>query len=329
MTARRRKKKKRVRTGGGPGMLVTVGIALVAAIVGIALGPILAASFLTFLPNPKANEVEDLQTQLAEKQKTIDKFTQGAKTQGEQISQEEINKLIEKRDQLNAEIETLAARQSQDSAAYQKLLDDLAAINQDIEDKNQEYIAAQEEYEVLVNEMQIVQARHVGLLAEVERLTDRVGKLEDANTRRLATKEALEHCVERLAVVIKEGIPLTPEKYSRASRMAAAESLQTKAAGGEVGDPRRSLKPTRSSTKQRWKSLRPKSYFFANLPVTDKFGSPHLKWAECLMIGNWAVYYRTLDGKHIGTLRGSRQYRHPQLRIPRGHRARSSERDRG
>jgi len=24
------------------------------------------------------------------------------------------------------------------------------------------------------------------------------------------------------------------------------------------------------------------------------------KWAECLMRGNWGVYYRTLDGKNIG-----------------------------
>jgi hypothetical protein len=43
-----------------------------------------------------------------------------------------------------------------------------------------------------------------------------------------------------------------------------------------------------------------KEYFFARVPVTDKFGSVEAKWAECLMMGNWAVYYRTLDGKNIG-----------------------------
>lgn len=41
-------------------------------------------------------------------------------------------------------------------------------------------------------------------------------------------------------------------------------------------------------------------YFFARLTVSDRFGAKHAKWAECLMKGNWAVYYRTLDGENIG-----------------------------
>ena len=46
---------------------------------------------------------------------------------------------------------------------------------------------------------------------------------------------------------------------------------------------------------------RSSEYFFANVSVTDRFGHRSLKWAECLMRGNWAVYYRTLDGANIGS----------------------------
>ena len=42
-------------------------------------------------------------------------------------------------------------------------------------------------------------------------------------------------------------------------------------------------------------------YFFAKLTVTDQYGTKTQKWAECLMQGNWAVAYRTLDGKNIGS----------------------------
>ena len=50
-----------------------------------------------------------------------------------------------------------------------------------------------------------------------------------------------------------------------------------------------------------------REYFFARVRVTDEFGNNTRKWAECLMLGNWGVHYRTLDGKNIGTFtnRGS------------------------
>ena len=43
-----------------------------------------------------------------------------------------------------------------------------------------------------------------------------------------------------------------------------------------------------------------REYFFANLPVSDRFGTKTNCWAECVMNGNHGVYYRTLDGQHIG-----------------------------
>jgi hypothetical protein len=43
-----------------------------------------------------------------------------------------------------------------------------------------------------------------------------------------------------------------------------------------------------------------REYFFAKIPVKDRFDTASTTWAECLMNGNWSVYYRTLDGSHTG-----------------------------
>jgi hypothetical protein len=56
------------------------------------------------------------------------------------------------------------------------------------QDKNAEYVTAQEQLEEISNQTAIVQARQTGLVAEVERLTNQVGQLEEANIRSLASK---------------------------------------------------------------------------------------------------------------------------------------------
>jgi len=44
-----------------------------------------------------------------------------------------------------------------------------------------------------------------------------------------------------------------------------------------------------------------RDYFFARIPIHDEVKAEHYLWAECLMNGNWSVYYRTIDGKRVGS----------------------------
>ena len=145
----------------------------------------------------------------------------------------------------------------------------------------------------------IMQARRDGLVAESERLTDMVGTLDAAALRAGATKDALVHSVERLLTEVREGLPLTPEKYSLAKRVADVEALRQQIASAKWVTP--ALMDEYNSAVQRDVNLSAANeYFFAKITVTDRFGTRHEKWAECLMNGNWSVYYRTLDGKNIG-----------------------------
>ncbi len=285
--------------GGGPGVLVTVGIGLAAVIIGIIGGPFVAAK-LSFLPNPTAKELQAAQEQVAMQQRQITKLTQAQQDrEGPALTPEQIDEMIEQRDGLQAAIDMLTTQHDEAGAKFNSLRDDLAMITEEIEAKNEEYVETQDHYEELVNETSIVRARHMGLRAEVDRLTGQVGELEDADARRLASKEALEHDIERLAVAVKEGIPLTPEKYARSARLAAVEELKAKAEAAKWVTPEL-LKAYTELYQREMEIASTKSYFFANIPVTDRLGSMQMKWAECLMIGNWAVYYRTLDGKNIG-----------------------------
>jgi len=72
-------------------------------------------------------------------------------------------------------------------------------VRADLDAQNEEFVTAQEAYENLKNETAIVTARKMGVAAEVEQLTGMVGKLDEANQRSRATKDALEHSIERMA----------------------------------------------------------------------------------------------------------------------------------
>jgi hypothetical protein len=144
------------------------------------------------------------------------------------------------------------------------------------------------------------------LAAEVERLTGLVGTLEKASERSNETTDALRASVDRLLVEVKEGIPLTPEKYSREARIAAAEELKAKVDAAKWVTPDLLDAYTTLYLKELdIASLT--AYFFARIPVTNRLGIKETKWAECLMKGDWAVYYRTLDGKNIGSYENTAQ----------------------
>ncbi|HOV34237.1 MAG TPA: hypothetical protein PLX23_12840, partial [Candidatus Hydrogenedens sp.] len=190
------------------------------------------------------------------------------------------------------EFDSLNAQISEKQAALQ-------AIEADIAAKNEQFAAAQEAYENLINETEIVKARQTGLLAEIERLTNQVGKLEEANARSLAIKESFLLDIDKLIIQIKESLPLTPEKYSLRERLARAESLRQKAESASWVTPELQQEFTKLYLDELDLAKR-QEYFYAKINVKDSLGIPTNKWAECLMKGSWGVYYRTLDGKNIG-----------------------------
>lgn len=290
--------------GGGigiGGILIAAALVLVAAVAGICAGPLLVSklSFLSFVPNPTAEQLAAANAAIAQKDSQIKKLTQEEGKEAPGLTPEQIDQMVKQRDELQAAITTLTGQHEQAESKLQQLRSDVAMVEEDIEAKNEEYIQAQESYEELVNETAIVKARQVGLRAEVDRLTSMAGELEDANNRRLATKDALVSDIQRLEIAVKEGIPLTPEKYSRAARIEAVQELARKANMAKWVTPAL-LKEYTELYQREMEIAAKKEYFYASIPVVDKFGSKDEKWAECLMMGNWSVYYRTLDGKNIG-----------------------------
>lgn len=287
------------KSGGKGGGFGAAAIAI-AAIVALILG-ILIPSFVTIpgLPNAASSQLEELQTQNAALQRQLSQQQQISEVGGETISPAELNRLREEMATVSQQLTEANTQREQVAEALAADQEKLDLVRQDLDEVSGQYIDARENYESVLNETTIQQARQQGLLAEVERLTDQVGDLESANSRRVASLDALRSDVERLAVLVKEGIPLTPSKYSRDERLSRVNELLDQVAAAKWVDPQ--LLQEYTSLYQRELEIAASSeYFFAKIPVKDQFGNPVMKWAECLMNGNWSVYYRTLDGKNIG-----------------------------
>jgi hypothetical protein len=187
----------------------------------------------------------------------------------------------------------------------------LAQVKRELSLKEEEYSNASALYEDLQNETAIIQARQRGLIAEVDRLTSQVGNLEEANVRRIASKEALGSAIDRLYVQVAEGIPLTPQKYDHAARTAAVQALRDKVSESSWVTPEL-VNAYTSLYLTELQIAAAQEYFFARLAVRDNFGNQVFKWAECLMQGNHSVYYRTLDGKNIGIFRNLGETQSPR-----------------
>lgn len=198
------------------------------------------------------------------------------------------------------ELNSVNVKLAEVTAAYDGKATDLRQVEDDISRLNAQFLQTQDEYEALQNETTIIQARQKGLIAEVDRLTGLVGNLEVATARSVATKEALAYAVDRLYIQIREGIPLTAERYSRTSRVAAVEQLREQLKQAPYVTPELQNMYTDLYLKE-LEIASSQEYFFARIIVTDRYGAKYSKWAECLSKGNWAVYFRTLDGKNIGS----------------------------
>lgn len=291
---------KAAKKGGGNKALAPV-LLVAGLVIGIAIGP-LVLSFLPFqlpLPNPTQAQLDTANAKIAQLNRDLEEYRKIPKGNQFTVSPEDLSKLEENIRTKNAELTEITSRLESVTTDLNDKQTQLAGIQEDIAAKTEEFVTAQEMFEDLQNETAIVQARQKGLLAEVERLTSHVGELEDANLRRVATKEALEHAVDRLVIQIKEGMPLTPEKYAHAQRLAAVEDLRNKVGEAKWVTPALQDAYTALYLKE-LEIAAANEYFFARIPVTDEFGNRTQKYAECLMQGNWSVKYRTLDGKNIG-----------------------------
>lgn len=293
------KAKKAKGPAGAKGKLATVGMLVAALVVGILAGPFVSNS-LAFLPNPLKAVVAEKEKEIADLTKRNQRLTASQTEEGKPaVSQEMVDQLLSQKEQLDKNIADLTGKESEAKAALDQTAQQLESVRTDLEAQNEEFVTAQEAFENLKNETAIVQARKMGVAAEVEQLTGMVGKLDEANQRSRATRDALEHSVERMAVEIGEGIPLTPEKYSRSARLTAVEEL--KARVGEAKWVTPALLDVYTTLYNRELEIAASTaYFFARIPVTGKLGDTREKWAECLMKGNSSVYYRTLDGKNVG-----------------------------
>jgi len=293
-------KKKKKKSSGAVGVLVQVLVILIVLVVGVVAGPFLSSK-VSFLPNPLAADVEQKDADIRRLSGRVKQLEEQITPDGPgPVSQEEIDNLLAQRTELNKAIEDLAARQQDLKSKISDAENELRLVEEDIQLKNEEFVSVQEMVDDKKNETAIVEARHAGLVAEVNRLTNLVGELEDANARRMATKSALAYSVERLAVSIREGIPLTPQKYSRDERIARVDKLKQ-----EIDQ----AKWVAPDLLQQYSALYldeldiagSSEYFFARIPVKDRYGNTEMKWSECLMQGNWAVYFRSLDGQNIGS----------------------------
>lgn len=262
-------------------------------------------------PTQKDVQITQLKSTVAQKQKQIDDFIKNPPTTQLTLSEDQLNDLIKQIQEKNAELQTVQANLDSEGAKYAKLVEDKRQIEDDIATLNAQYMQTEEEYQALRNETSIMQARQKGLIAEVDRLTGLVGNLEEATERSNATRAALAFAVDRLYIQVKEGIPLTPEQFSRDSRIAAVEQLREQVQQA----PYVTAELQNAYTDLYLQELRiasTEAYFFARIIVTDKYGAKYTKWAECLSKGNWGVYYRTLDGTNIGSFENTGTAETPQ-----------------
>lgn len=289
--------------GGGKGLLVGIAALIIGLIAGALAGP-----FVPGLPNPAAKEAADLQTQVTQLRQQNQEL-QG-RPQGTPLSEDTINELRAQEQELQTSIESLNGQLETAQADYTSVSTDLDAAKAELEQTNAEFVQAQDDYERLVNETAITRARRDGLESEVTRLEGLTGQLEDANTRRMITKETLESNIERLEILVSEASPLAPAKYSRDARIAAVANLKARAQDMNWVDASLLDAYTALYT-QELEIARSREYFFARLPVTDRFGTTTMSWSECIMNGNWGVYYRTLDGEHVGVYQNTSEMGSP------------------
>jgi uncharacterized membrane-anchored protein YhcB (DUF1043 family) len=281
--------------GGGTSPIIVLVAAVIALVIGIAVGPRVPIGAL----NPAIQENAALQTQISSLRSEISTLKAAGASAQNPVNIGNVEEMQKEWAELNQKITDGEAQLASMDADIQDKQVALEQISQDVSKKNDEFIEIEKLYLSKKNQTAIIEARQNGLVAEVERLTGQVGQLEEANLRSLSVKDALVHNIDRLYIQVKEGNPLTPKKFAYADRVQAVEALRANAAEAQWATPE--LQEAYSSLYLKEMQIAAaQEYFFARLPLQDRYGIRGNKWAECVMKGNWAVYFRTLDGENIG-----------------------------
>lgn len=284
---------------GGTSKAIVAIAAVVALVIGLAVGGYFINSLgLGFIPNgPRDAAVEDGKKNIAAKDRKI-KELEALIAKG--LTPEQVKQLGIDFDDLTAKIEQskndLNATVASLTTTTQNLRDEEAALRIKID----EVADAKTTLEGAQKDEAISAARNEGLQAENLQLMHSVGELEDANARRQATLDTLIHNVNLLEVQIQGGSPLAPQRYSHKNRLAQVEALNSKVSKAKWVTPQLLNEYTDLYIAELGIASS-REYFFAKIPVHDSLGTEILKWAECLMNGNWSVHYRTIDGGHVGT----------------------------
>lgn len=303
-------------SSGGGGLVLAIILLIVGLAIGIFAGPFATHSWYSFeAVNPWAADVSEAEEQISQLEsdvsnlrRTIREYEEAMGTDPNStvaLNPEQLAELAQKIKEANQEL----TRVNEDLAVARE---DLSVTERELAEKKEEFLQAENDYQNLLNQTAIWQARRDGLLSETERLEEEVGELEQADQRRIATKDALEHAVDRLAIDVRESIPLTPPKYSYEGRVDAVERLESRVQAAKWVTPELMEEYTELYLAELAIS-KSRDYFFAQVPVVDRFGVKRMKWAECVMNGNWSVYYRTIDGGATGVydnvkLTGSPRY---------------------
>ena len=287
--------------GKGVSPLVMVVVLILGLIIGVCAAPYIP---LNFLPNPTRDERDGLKQDVARLEKEIKKWEESGQDGPTELTPEKLAELREQIQQATQDLNQKTGELQTKNADLTSTTATLEELTEKVELKNEEFEVAQSAYEEVKDQTFLMEARLRGLDAEVSRLSGLVGELQDANLRRVASRDALLHNIDRLIIQIQEAMPLTPEKFDQQQRVQAAKALREKAEAMRWVTP----EMIGAYTDIYIKELQVASayeYFFANLPLVDRFGNRGMKWSECLMVGDNTVYYRSFDGENVGVYTNS------------------------
>ena len=290
---------KRAKGSKATGTLFWVAIVVIGVGIGILLGPTVSHNVKQMPMNPWKKDVDAAKQDAQAKEVRISDLEKQIELLKPEDGEESVDLTAEALEQRRAERDRLEQEIASNLETVETTRSQVDEIKEELSLKETEYVEMQQDYDELVSQASIITARRDGLLAEVDRLQDHVGELEVAETRAMETKAALAHAVDLLTIQITEGSPLAPEKYAHDARIAAVQALKSRVAASNWVD---------ASLLDEYNSLyiaelaiaNSREFFFAKIPVVDRFGTPSNMWSECLMNGNWSVYYRAIDGSHVG-----------------------------
>jgi len=285
--------------GRGRGALVGAGALVLGSIIGIGVGPTIANS-LSFIPNPANATIEEKDTEIASlksKNSQLERAQNAGVQEG--VSEERLKEMREEQIALRTSINGLNEEKGGVENELGQVQQQLTGATTDLDETTEKFVEAKADYDQLIKDTSITQAQKQGLDAEVDRLQILTGRLDDANLRRIETASSFRSNIAALAILVQEGNPLVPEKYSRESRIGKVTDFTNRAEAAKWVNP--ALQDEFNELyRQELDISQKREYFFATIPVMDRFGTRGKMPAECLMNGNWGTYYRTLDGEHIG-----------------------------